>query len=390
MYICVVKTQKMETYFNRAIREVFLQKLLPNKVLVLLGARRVGKTMFLKNLAENHFSEPLLFLNGEDLDTQAILTRRTVENYRRLLGDIKLLIIDEAQKLPDIGQALKLMVDSFDGLKIIATGSSVFDIANKLGEPLTGRKYTITMFPLAQMEFSAVENLVETRSRLDERLIFGCYPELSQISTGKEKADYLKEMVNAYLLKDILEFEGIRSSDKMLALLRLIAFQIGKEVSIDELGRQLGISRNTAEKYLDLLSKVFVIYKLPGFSKNLRSEISKMSRWYFYDNGIRNSLINNFNPLSMRNDAGDLWENYILSERIKYQHYSGRIVNNYFWRTYEQQEIDWIEEEGGQLNAFEIKWNPNKNVRTPIAWAKAYPGSTFSIINPGNYLDWIS
>lgn len=390
MYICVFKTQKVETYIRRTIREVFLQKLLPNKVLVLLGARRVGKTMFLKNLADNHFNEPFLFLNGEDMDTQAILSQRTVENYRRLLGDIKLLIIDEAQKVPDIGQALKLMVDSFDGLKIIATGSSVFDIANKLGEPLTGRKYTITMFPLAQMEYSAVENLVETRSRLDERLIFGCYPELSQMLTSKEKADYLKEMVNAYLLKDILEFEGIRSSDKMLALLRLIAFQIGKEVSVDELGKQLGMSRNTAEKYLDLLSKVFVIYKLPGFSKNLRSEISKMSRWYFYDNGIRNSLINNFNPLTLRNDAGDLWENYILSERIKYQQYTGRIVNNYFWRTYEQQEIDWIEEEGGQLSAFEIKWNPNKNVRIPAAWAKAYPGSTFSIINPGNYLDWIS
>lgn len=376
-------------YYNRAVSDLFLRKLLPGKVLVLLGARRVGKTVFLKHMIDNYIKEPFLFLNGEDMATQSVLSSRTVENYRQLLGSIRLMIIDEAQKVPEIGLVLKLMVDSFDGLKIVATGSSVFDLANKLGEPLTGRKNMIHMFPLAQMEYSANENLVETLSRLEERLIFGSYPELLQYERKEEKSDYLKEIVNAYLLKDILEFDGIRISDKMLALLRLVAYQIGKEVSVEELGKQLGISRNTVEKYLDLLSKVFVIYKLPGFSRNLRSEIVKMNRWYFYDNGIRNTLINNLNPLLMRNDSGELWENYIISERIKYQHYTGMMVSNYFWRTYEQQEIDLIEESGGELAAYEMKWNVAKQARIPTAFGRAYPGSTFRTINPDNYLGWI-
>ena len=379
----------MSTYIRRVIEESIIKKLQPNKVVVLLGARRVGKTLLLNHLIDQYIHEPFEFLNGEDMAVHALLAQRTAENYRRLLGDKKLLIVDEAQKVDGIGQILKLMVDSIAGLKIIATGSSVFDLANKLGEPLTGRKYTFKMFPLAQMEYSVNENIVQTRAKLDERLIYGCYPELIHLPSNEEKAAYLNEMVDAYLLKDILEFDGIRNSDKMFDLLRLIAFQIGKEVSLDELGRQLALSRNTVEKYLDLLSKVFVIYKLSGFSRNLRSEISKTSRWYFYDNGIRNALIRNFNPLSIRNDIGELWENYVLTERVKYQHYENMQVGNYFWRTYEQQEIDWIEEAGGKLMAYEVKWNPTKTVRVPTAWAKAYPESTFKVIHPGNYLDWI-
>ena len=321
---------------------------------------------------------------------QALLAQRTAENYKRLLGDKKLLIVDEAQKVEGIGQILKLMVDSIEGLKVIATGSSVFDLANKSGEPLTGRKYTFKLFPLAQMEYSTNESMVQTRAKLEERLIYGCYPELVHLPSNQEKATYLNEMADAYLLKDILEFDGIRNSDKMFDLLRLIAFQIGKEISLDELGRQLAMSRNTVEKYLDLLSKVFVIYKLPGFSRNLRSEITKTNRWYFYDNGIRNALIRNFNPLSIRNDAGELWENYVLAERVKYQSYTNKQMTNFFWRTYEQQEIDWIEESGGKLMAYEIKWNPTKTVRVPPAWTKAYPESSFQVIHPENYLDWIS
>lgn len=380
----------MTNYLQRAIQQQFLAKLQPNKVLVLHGARRVGKTVFLNYLIEKVLEEPSLFLNGEDMAVQALLTQRTAENYKRLLGDKKLLIVDEAQKIPDIGLALKFMVDSIEGLKIIATGSSVFDIANKLGEPLTGRKYTFKMFPIAQMELSPIDNLIETKARLEERLIYGSYPELLHLPSYDGKADYLNEMINAYLLKDILEFDGIRNSDKMFDLLRLIAFQIGKEVSLEELGKQLLLSRNTVEKYLDLLSKVFVIFKLQGYSRNLRSEITKTSRWYFFDNGIRNALIRNFHPISLRNDIGELWENYILSERIKYQHYTNIQTSNCFWRTYEQQEIDWIEEAGGKLSAFEIKWNPAKAVRVPTAWAKAYPESSFQVIHPENYLDWIS
>ncbi|MBV2247607.1 MAG: ATP-binding protein [Lentimicrobium sp.] len=380
----------MNTYIRRAIEESIIKKLQPNKVVVLLGARRVGKTLLLNYLIENSIHEPYVFLNGEDMAVQALLAQRTAENYKRLLGDKKLLIVDEAQKVEGIGQILKLMVDSIEGLKVIATGSSVFDLANKSGEPLTGRKYTFKLFPLAQMEYSTNESMVQTRAKLEERLIYGCYPELVHLPSNQEKATYLNEMADAYLLKDILEFDGIRNSDKMFDLLRLIAFQIGKEISLDELGRQLAMSRNTVEKYLDLLSKVFVIYKLPGFSRNLRSEITKTNRWYFYDNGIRNALIRNFNPLSIRNDAGELWENYVLAERVKYQSYTNKQMTNFFWRTYEQQEIDWIEESGGKLMAYEIKWNPTKTVRVPPAWTKAYPESSFQVIHPENYLDWIS
>lgn len=379
----------MAVFLERAITSKLLNKLIANKVLVLLGARRVGKTILIQELLKRHIKEPYLMLNGEDMATMAILAQRTVENYQRLIGTKKLLIIDEAQKIPEIGLALKLMVDSITGLKIIATGSSVFDLSNKLGEPLTGRKYTFYLFPLAQMEYSNSENLVETRARLEERMIYGCYPELLSLTGNDEKAVYLNEMVGSYLLKDILEYEGIKNSSKVLKLLQLIAFQIGKEVSLEELGKQLGISRNTVERYLDLLSKVFVIYRLPGFSRNLRNEITKTSRWYFYDNGIRNALINNFNPLMIRNDTGELWENYLLAERLKFQHYNGIHSNNYFWRTYQQQEIDLIEEREGKLFAYEIKWRSGKVVRIPSAWVKAYPESSFEVIHPENYLEWI-
>lgn len=380
----------MNSYIPRAIEESIVNKLQPNKVIVLLGARRVGKTLLLNHLIEHSIHEPFLFFNGEDMAVQALLSQRTAENYKRLLGDKKLLILDEAQKLEDVGQILKFMVDTIEGLKVIATGSSVFDLSNKLGEPLTGRKYTFKIFPLAQMEFSAIENSVQTMAKLEERLIYGCYPELVHLPSNQEKADYLNEMVDAYLLKDILEFDGIRNAAKMLDLLRLIAFQMGKEVSLEELGRQLSLSRNTVEKYLDLLSKVFVVYKLSGFSRNLRSEITKTNRWYFYDNGIRNALIRNYHPLSIRNDAGELWENYVLTERVKFQHYTKIKASNYFWRTYEQQEINWIEESGGKLTAYELKWNPAKTVRAPTAWTSAYPESSFQIIHPDNYLDWIT
>lgn len=379
----------MITFIDRAFRKAVLQKLQANKVIVLLGARRVGKTIFLKDLVDNHLNEEHLLLNGEDISTMAVLTERTIENYKRLLGNKKLLIIDEAQKIPEIGLILKLMVDNINGIKIIATGSSVFDMVNKLGEPLTGRKHTFHLFPFAQMEYSTYEDLTQTRARLEERLIYGCYPELLQLSGNDEKANYLKEIVNAYLLKDILEIDGVRNSNKMLNLLRLISFQIGKQVSLDELGKQLGLSRNTVERYLDLLSKVFVIFKVSGFSRNLRNEVSKTNRWYFYDNGIRNVLIANFNALTLRNDKGELWENYLLSERIKFQHYTGMIVNNYFWRTYQQQEIDWVEERGGKLYTYEIKWSSHKKIKVPVTWARAYPDSIFEAITPENYLPWI-
>jgi len=370
--------------------EFKLDKLLkPNKVLVLLGARRVGKTELLKSILSKT-KEPYILLNGEDAKSVAVLKERSVENYKSLLGDIRLFVIDEAQAIPEIGQILKLMIDEIKGLKIIATGSSVFDLENKLGEPLTGRDITVKLFPFAQLEFDRNENGFETRARLDERLVLGTYPELQNISGREEKVDYLNRLVSSYLIRDLISFEGLKKSDKIISLLQLIAFQIGKEVSLSELGKQLGIDKNTVERYLDLLTKVFVLYKVKAFSRNHRKEISKSSRWYFQDNGIRNALIANVNRMNLRNDQGDLWENYLVTERIKYQSYKGMLVNNYFWRTYSQQEVDWVEERGGKIYGYEFKWNSNKIKGAPIAWKKMYPDAEFKTIHPGNYLEFIT
>lgn len=379
----------MSNYYKREVLEEFHRKLLPNKVLILLGARRVGKTDLIKKYLEKIPSETYLQLNGEDKNNANLLKERSVSNYKRLLANVNLLVIDEAQNIPDTGMILKLIVDSIDGIKIIATGSSVFDLSNNLGEPLVGRKNTMYLFPLSQMEFSEKENYKQTTENLEQRLLFGSYPELEQYDNWEEKEDYIGEIINSYLLKDILNFEGIKHSDKIYDLLRLIAFQVGQEVSLLELATQLQMSKNTVSNYLDLLSKVFVLFKIEGYSRNLRKEIVKSSRWYFYDNGIRNGIINNFNRIENRNDIGALWENYLASERIKRQHYKKIRTNNYFWRTYDQQELDWLEEKGDNLAGFEFKWNENRKAKIPTAFAKAYPEATFEVINKQNYLDFI-
>ncbi len=380
----------MDKFILRAFNDSFIKKFVPGKVLILLGARRVGKTSFLEWLKNNKLKkEKVLSIDGEDIASAEILKQRTYENYKRLIGNNTVLIIDEAQKIPDIGLVLKFFIDKFSHLKIIATGSSMFDLSNKLGEPLTGRKYTIQIYPLSQLELSEHENLIQTKSLLETRLIYGSYPE-TIFESYKNKEIYLKELVNSYLLKDILEFDGIKNASKMFDILRLIAFQIGTEVSLDEISNKVGIARNTVEKYLDLLCKVFVVFKINGFSKNLRNEITKTSRWYFYDNGIRNALISNFNQLYLRNDAGQMWENYLIAERVKLQSYKEISSNNYFWRTYNQVEIDWVEERKGKLFAYEIKWNPKKNPKAPKSWINAYPESKYQVINQENYLNWIT
>ena len=374
---------------DRIIKKQIIKSLIPNKVIVLVGPRRVGKTVLIHQIIKQ-LDEAHLLLSGEDFRTLNLLEKRSIQNYRNLLGDIRLLIIDEAQKIPQIGSKLKLMIDHIEGLRILITGSSAFDIANYTGEPLTGRKITYNLYALCEQEFFQIENIIEKKDNLEQRLVYGNYPELIHLSGKEEKAEYLREVINSYLLKDILAFENIRNSDKIFDLLRLIAFQIGGQVSLQELGKQLSMSKNTVEKYLDLLSKVFVLHKLGGFSRNLRKEVTKNSKWYFYDNGLRNLLIANINPISLRNDIGMLWENYIISERIKFQRYNKMIVNNFFWRTYDQQEIDWVEEREGKLFGYEFKWNPRKKVKVPRAWKKEYKDAEFKIINQDNYLDWIS
>ena len=280
-------------------------------------------------------------------------------------------------------------IDHIKGIEIIATGSSAFDLAKNIGEPLTGRKITLKMYPLSQMEIMELEQPHETSANLESRLIYGSYPEIVITKDNKERKRYLKEVVSSYLYKDILELDGLKHSDKLVRLLQLIAFQIGKEVSFSELGTQLLISKNTAERYLDLLEKAFVVYRIGGFSRNLRKEITKNSRYYFYDIGIRNALINNFNTITSRDDVGMLWENYIVSERIKKQEYNQISSNNYFWRTYDQKEIDLVEERRGALYGYEIKWGKNRQ-KKPLEWTKTYKNAKYQVITKDSYLEFIT
>ena len=383
MYLC-----RME--FSRTQQKMLAKYIKPQKVTLLLGARRVGKSILLEQFLQN-YKRPYLFLNGEDESTLELLATKTVKNYTRILNGNDLLVIDEAQNIPDIGKKLKLMVDSIKGLKILVSGSSAFDILNLSGEPLTGRSHTIYLFPLHQGEITQKENAIQTKQNLEERLIYGSYPELWHLDSLQEKRNYLNSLVHSYLLKDILVLDGIRNASILHSLLKMIAYQVGKEVSYSELGNALGISKNTVEKYLNLLTKVFVLYKVGAYSNNLRKEISKSQRWYFLDNGIRNAIIGDFNPLALRRDdeKGALWENYLFVERLKRNTYLQQDINYYFWRTYDQQEIDLLEEENKKLAAFEFKYSIKKKPKAPIAFTQAYPKTKFQVINPSNYLDYI-
>ncbi|MCB1084911.1 MAG: ATP-binding protein [Chlamydiia bacterium] len=364
-----------------------LSLLKPGKVLVLYGPRRVGKTTLVKKVLEH---EPqALFVTGEDLFVQRELSSQSIEKLKAFIGEHDLLVIDEAQYVPEIGLNLKLIVDHLPSVRVLATGSSTFDLANQVGEPLTGRKYTIKLFPLSQIELSQIETTASTQAHLKSRLLYGAYPEVVLMKGDHERRQYLQELVSSYLLKDILAFEGIKKSKKLLDLLILLALQVGSEVSHTELASKLGMNKGTVEKYLDLLEQVFILINLRGFSRNLRKEVTKTSKYYFYDNGVRNALINNFNPFPQRNDTGALWENYLVMERLKKQAYTDLYSNNYFWRTYDQKEIDWVEERDGNLFAYEFKWNHSKP-KPPKLWQGTYPKAHWTLINQENYLPFIA
>lgn len=372
---------------QRALEKKLLSDIKPQKVVLLLGARRVGKTVLMEKLT-GAFGDGVVFLNGEDFTTLEMLSARTISSYTQLFQGVKLLAIDEAQNIPDIGNILKLIVDHIQGLSVIISGSSSFDLYNMAGEPLVGRSNHYMLYPFSLKELSQEESGVETMQLLEERLIYGMYPELIHIPDFDKKKQYLLEVVNSYLLKDILMIDGIKNSSKMRDLLRLIAFQMGSEVSYDELGKQLGLSRNTVEKYLDLLSKIYVIYKLPAFSQNKRKEITKSSKWYFTDNGIRNAVINDFRVISMREDVGLLWESFLIGERMKKRNNANEFASFYFWRSYSMQEVDLIEEFNGTISAFEFKWN-NKKVKAPSRFVENYPHTDFNVINKTNFGDFV-
>ena len=360
-----------------------------NKALIIYGARQIGKTTLIKNYLETT-SYKYKFVTGDNIETQDVLSVPDLIKLQDYISGYQLLVIDEAQKVKNIAEVMKLLLDHIPGLIIIATGSSSFELVGQVGEPLTGRKTTLTLFPIAQVELAKLynNNKYELAAQLENTLIYGSYPEVITADSVQTKRENVTEIMQSYLLKDILSLDRIKGSKFLLDLLRLIAFQLGNQVSLSELAQVLAVDAKTVARYLEILEKSFVLYNLRGFSRNLRKEISKKSKYYFYDTGIRNAIIANFNPLVQRNDIGALWENFIIIERIKKQHYQKIYSNNYFWRTWEQQEIDFVEERDGKLFGFEIKWQ-QENVAAPSQWLQTYDNAEFTVINKSNFLDFI-
>lgn len=379
-----------DTIYRMINRIIDLGKLVtPNKVVVLYGPRQVGKTTLLQDfLAKTSLKYKLE--NGDDIHIQKILGSQDIKLIKHYAQNYELLAIDEAQRIPNIGLGLKILVDHVPNIKIIATGSASFDLSYKIGEPLVGRAIPKTLYPIAQAELLEQFNEFELQQKLDEFLIYGSYPETFKYSSPNDKSDYLKRLVGSYLFKDILEIEKVKNSQILLDLLRLLAFQIGNEVSLSELGSALSLDRKTIARYLNLLEQSFIIINLRGYSQNLRSEITRKSKYYFLDNGVRNAVISNFNPLYSRDDVGKLWENFIVCERLKAQQYKPIYANNYFWRTWDQKEIDWIEERDGSLFGWEFKYSPTKKTIHKKAFLANYPKAHLDIVNRENYLDFVA
>lgn len=361
----------------------------PGKVLVMFGARRVGKTTLIQEFLKKTSLKYKLD-SGENIQTQNVLSSQDFTKILSYAEGYELLVLDEAQNIPNVGKGLKILVDNIPTLAIVATGSSSFELAGQIGEPLTGRKKTLTLFPLAQMELVKIHNSFELTNKLHDYLVFGEYPEVIQANTKQEKIDALAEIVNSYLLKDILALENVKNSKTLLSILKLLAFQIGSQVSLNEIANNVNIDVKTVQRYLDLLEKAFVIQSINGYSTNLRSEVTSKAKYYFLDNGLRNGIIQQFNALDLRNDIGQLWENFVFIERRKYLSYKNLYGNTYFWRTYEQQEVDIVEERDGELFGFECKWSGTKKVKAPSYWRKKYPKAHFSVITQENYLDFVT
>jgi predicted AAA+ superfamily ATPase len=354
------------------------------KALLIYGPRRVGKTTLLQNfLKTTHFKYKLD--SGDNIRTQQLLGSQDFSQILAYIEGYELLAIDEAQNIPNMGLAAKIIVDQRPDIRVILTGSSSFELAGQVGEPLTGRKQTLTLYSLSQSELLSSYNSFELREKLEDFLVYGSYPEVVQAATYRQKVDVITEISNSYLVKDILAFDRVKNSKILLDLLKLLAFQVGSEVSLSEIGTKIGVDYKTIQRYLDLLEKAFVIVRLGGFSRNLRNEVTNKAKYYFLDNGIRNSLIAQFNGISQRNDIGQLWENFIFIERLKRRAYQSMYANMYFWRTYSQQEIDLVEDRDGKLHGYEMKWSASKLPNAPQQWTEAYPDSSYEIITPDTY-----
>ena len=370
---------------KRKLQDIVNNKLYNGKAIVLLGARQVGKTTLVKNLFAN--IDDLLWLNGDELDVQNLFSEMSSSRFKAIFGQKKVIVVDEAQQIQDIGMRLKLITDILPEYQLIVTGSSAFELSNKLNEPLTGRKWEYKMFPLSFSEMVNHHGLLEEKRLISHRMIFGYYPEV--VTQQGSEIQILKQLTDSYLYKDILMIEDVKKPDNLVKLLQAIAFQLGSQVSYRELGQLCNLDNKTVEKYLVLLEQAFVIFRLGSFSRNLRNELKFSKKIYFFDNGIRNALISNYSQVENRTDVGALWENFLISERMKRNHYSMQWVNIWFWRTTQQNEIDYIEEQNGLISAFEFKWSPKARYRQPKAFVEAYPDALFKIVHKDNVEDFL-
>lgn len=371
---------------QRAIAKRIGKRFFKGKALILFGPRQSGKTTLVEMVLKER-SEPVLRLNGDEADVRELLGNTTSTRLSSIVGKNKIVFIDEAQRIPNIGLTLKLFTDQLRDLQVIATGSSAFELANRIQEPLTGRKYEYHLYPLSYSEMAAHHGVLEERRMLEHRMVYGYYPEIATHS-GEEQ-ELLKLLSGSYLYKDLLMLEQIKKPALLEKILKALALQLGSEVSYNELGRLVGADIQTVEKYIDLLEKSFVLFRLPAYSRNVRNEIRKGRKIYFYDNGIRNAIIGNFNLLSQRTDTGALWENFLISERMKALAYRDVVCGRYFWRTTQQQEIDYLEEYQDKLFAYEFKWSSSKKIRVPKTFTRAYPKSETMIVAPDNFEEFL-
>jgi predicted AAA+ superfamily ATPase len=372
-------------YITRILEKMLLKNLNDNKAIILFGARQVGKSTLLKHILKD--KNNVIWLNGDQPQTQSFFSEISVQKMRTLIGNKKIAVIDEAQMIDNIGIKLKIFTDYLDGVKVIATGSSSFDLANKINEPLTGRKWEYQLLPLSFTEMAGSSSVLEEKEFLETRLIYGYYPEVA-LHPGEEK-ERLLELVNSYLYKDIFIWENLHKADKITKLLQALAFQVGSQVHYSEIAGLIGMDSKTVEKYIDLLEKAYIIYRVTSFGRNLRNELKTGKKIYFYDNGVRNALISAFNPLELRNDVGILWENFIMSEMLKKDMYGSKFAHRWFWRTKQKQEIDLIHEKDGKYSAYEIKWNERKKVSCPQTFKSAYPDIDFHVVNKDNFIEYI-
>lgn len=370
---------------KRTIQKNIEQNLFKNKIIIIYGARQVGKTTLVKEIQKKYLNKASYF-NCDEIDIRQALTDKTSTEIKAFLGNKKLIILDEAQRVKNIGLTLKLIVDNFPDLQIIATGSSSFDLSNKIIEPLTGRKIEYYLYAFSLEELKSIYSDIETDRLLERRMIFGMYPEIAREEGNVEQN--LKSIAKSYAYKDILQYQNIKNPEVLEKLLQALALQIGNEVSYNELSSMIGVDKNTVANYISILEKSFIIFRLNPFSKNLRNELKKLRKIYFHDNGIRNALINNLNYLNLRQDIGALWENFMISERLKYNNNHNIDQNVYFWRTRQKQEIDYLEESGGKLKGFEFKWSKDRFKKSKV-FLSAYPDSSVELVNKNNYKNFV-